>query len=93
MVDRVSFDSFSVSLPKEIEKKKESFLELIKDYLKKVNEDQKMADKAIEDFLKGKGELHRTILMVEKADISFRLFMKIRNKLIEAYEEIMRMQI
>jgi len=37
--------------------------------------------------------LHETMIAMEKADISFRLMMGVRNKIIEAYQEIMRMQV
>jgi len=47
----------------------------------------------MEDLALGKGDLHNTIIAVEKAEISFRLMMQIRNKLIRAYEEVMRMQL
>jgi len=92
MVDRVNmkdiFMEVSVAKPN-----KSSFSKLLKEYLIKLNMSQHRADKAIEDFLAGKKDVYEVMLMVEKADISFRLFMKIRNKLIEAYQEIMRMQV
>lgn len=41
----------------------------------------------------GKGDLQDTIIAMEKADISFRLMMQIRNKVLDAYQEVMRMQV
>ena len=41
----------------------------------------------------GKGDLQETMVALEKADVSFRLMMQIRNKVLEAYQEIMRMQV
>jgi flagellar hook-basal body complex protein FliE len=50
------------------------------------------ADQMAENFAVGKGEsLHGTIIAAEKADLSFRFLLQIRNKLLEAYQEIMRM--
>ena len=46
-----------------------------------------------EQFLSGEGEeLHTTILATQKAELSFELFMQARNKVVSAYQEIMRMQ-
>jgi len=38
-------------------------------------------------------DIHNTMIAVEKADLSFQLMMQIRNKIISAYEEIMRIQV
>jgi len=37
--------------------------------------------------------LHDTMLALEKADLSFRLMMQVRNKIVEAYQEVIRMQV
>lgn len=71
-----------------------SFLETLKESIDKVNELQKAADVAVKDLAIGKaGDIHKTMIAMEKADISFQLMMQVRNKLISAYEEIMRMQV
>jgi flagellar hook-basal body complex protein FliE len=55
---------------------------------------QKEADKAIEDFATGKTRnIHETMIAVNKADLAFRLTMQVRNKIVEAYQEVMRTQI
>jgi flagellar hook-basal body complex protein FliE len=41
----------------------------------------------------GQGNLHETALALEKADVSMRLATKVRNKLVEAYQEVMRMSV
>lgn len=69
----------------------EEFLEALKEAIQKVNELQVEADRATKEFAIGRGDLQETILALEKADISFRLMMQIRNKLIKAYEEVMKM--
>jgi flagellar hook-basal body complex protein FliE len=59
-----------------------------------VNELQQKADQAIQQLVgEGKGDLQDTMVALERADISFRLMMQIRNKVLEAYQEIMRMQV
>jgi flagellar hook-basal body complex protein FliE len=51
------------------------------------------ATASMERFLTGDGEdLHTTILATQKAELSFELFMQARNKVVSAYQEIMRMQ-
>jgi flagellar hook-basal body complex protein FliE len=62
--------------------------------LGEVNELQQKADQAIQQLVgEGKGDLQDTMVALEKADVSFRLMMQIRNKVLEAYQEIMRMQV
>ena len=48
---------------------------------------------SVERFLSGEGEeLHTTILATQQAELSFDLFLQVRNKVVSAYQEIMRMQ-
>ena len=71
-----------------------SFGEILKESVNKVDNLEMEADKAIQDFTVGGSEtIHETMIAVEKAEISFKLLMEVRNKLIEAYQEVMRMQI
>ena len=52
------------------------------------------ASASVERFLSGEGEeLHTTILATQKAELSFEMFLQVRNKVVSAYQEIMRMQI
>jgi flagellar hook-basal body complex protein FliE len=51
------------------------------------------ASTSIERFLSGEGEeLHQTVLATQQAELSFELFLQVRNKVVSAYQEIMRMQ-
>jgi flagellar hook-basal body complex protein FliE len=51
------------------------------------------ASASIERFLSGEGEeLHQTVLATQQAELSFELFLQARNKVVSAYQEIMRMQ-
>ena len=51
------------------------------------------ASASVERFLSGEGEeLHTTVLATQQAELSFELFMQARNKVVSAYQEIMRMQ-
>lgn len=72
----------------------ESFGDLMKKSLEKVNQIQLQADHAARELAVGRNKnIHETMLMLEKADISFRLLMQVRNKIIDAYREVMRMQV
>ncbi len=71
-----------------------SFIDTLKESIDKVNEIQKTADGAVEDLAVGNTQnIHSTMIAMEKADLSFQLMMQVRNKLVSAYEEIMRMQV
>jgi flagellar hook-basal body complex protein FliE len=82
-------------LPGSVEKPAgKGFGSLLEDLLGKVNLQQTAADRAVNDFAMGKTEnLHGIMLEVAKADLSFRLFLEIRNRLTDAFQEIMRMQV
>ncbi len=57
-----------------------------------VEASQSASDQAITGFLSGGGgELHTTILAAQRATLSFDLFLQMRNKVVSAYQEIMRM--
>jgi flagellar hook-basal body complex protein FliE len=70
-----------------------SFAETLGGALQKVDDMQLDADGQAEKVAMGGGNLHEMSLALEKADISMRLAMKVRNKLVEAYQEIMRMSV
>ena len=62
--------------------------------LESLIEVQEDSDRAIELLLKGDPvDLHQVMISVEKTDIAFRLAVQLRNKLVRAYEEVMRMQV
>ncbi len=68
-----------------------------KEYLKACIEDvdhlQKKADLAARELAVGKVEnVHQAMIAMEKADVSFRLMVEARNRIVRAYQEIMKMQ-
>ena len=68
------------------------FADTLKSMLLHVDRQIKDADQKAEDFALGKEyDLHEIMIASEKADLSFRLLLRIRNKLLDAYQEIMRM--
>ncbi|NVL89805.1 MAG: flagellar hook-basal body complex protein FliE [Desulfobacterales bacterium] len=69
-----------------------NFGDVIKQAIKQVNDMEIQADQSIEQLLKGEAGVHETMMAVQKADISLRLLLQVRNKVMDAYREIMRMQ-
>ncbi len=71
-----------------------SFADTLKRFIAEVDGQLKEADSMMRDFAVGKrADLHNVMIQTQKADLSLRLLLKIRNKLVEAYQEIMRMQV
>ncbi len=69
-----------------------SFQDTLKAFTREVNTQMKDADQKVAEFAVGKSQgLHEVMIASEKAGISFKLLMEIRNKLLDAYQEIMRM--
>jgi flagellar hook-basal body complex protein FliE len=51
------------------------------------------ASRSVENFLSGEGEdIHTTVLATQRAELAFEMFQQVRNKVVSAYQEIMRMQ-
>ena len=73
------------------QKETAEFGKVIKGAINRVNGLEKDADKSIVDLLQGKAAIHETMIVLQKTDVSMRLLLAIRNKVIDAYREIMRM--
>lgn len=79
---------------KNSEKQVEGFGKILKEAINKVNSAQVEAQQMAKEFALGNDvELHQVIIATEKASLALQLTMQIRNKAIDAYQEIMRMQI
>jgi flagellar hook-basal body complex protein FliE len=71
-----------------------SFTKVVEQFLTDVNSQQTQADQLVQQMATGRVEnLHDVMLAVAKADLSFRTVLEVRNRLAEAYQEIMRMQV
>jgi flagellar hook-basal body complex protein FliE len=72
----------------------QSFQQVLKEFIKDVNELQLEAGEAVEKAITGKiNDIHDVMIAVEKAKTSFELLMEVRNKMLEAYKELMRLQV
>src|SRR5262245_22325524 len=71
-----------------------SFGDVLKDAISTVNDLQKQSDTAIGQLMSGENQdIHSTLIAVQKADLSFQTMMQVRNKIVAAYQEIMRIQV
>lgn len=71
-----------------------SFARILGQYLGNVGQQQLQAQQAVQDFALGRTDaLHQAVLQVNRADLAFRTFLEIRNRLSDAYQEIMRMSV
>jgi flagellar hook-basal body complex protein FliE len=72
----------------------ESFADSLKKAVHSVDSLQKDADVKMQELTTGKSQnIHETMIAAEKADIALKLMVQVRNKIIEAYNEIMKMQV
>ena len=69
------------------------FKKILSNSIQEVNKLQTQANEAVQGMVLGKTDIHTAMIAMEKSGISFRLMMAVRNKMISAYEEVMRMQI
>ncbi|MFQ5751325.1 MAG: flagellar hook-basal body complex protein FliE [bacterium] len=70
------------------------FSETLSEMISQVDGLQKNAANSVEKFIAGEeSNLHEVMASVEEAQLSFQLMLEIRNKLIESYQELIRMQV
>lgn len=71
-----------------------SFQDHLLNSLNEVNSLQKVADQSASNLSTGKSEtIHETMLALTQAELSFNLLVQVRNKALEAYQEVMRMPV
>lgn len=71
-----------------------SFGETLKDAIHEVNRLQKTADQKMQDLATGKTDnIPDVMIAAEKADIALKLMVQVRSKIIDAYHEVMKMQV
>jgi flagellar hook-basal body complex protein FliE len=92
---RTDLDSFGIPKVGSSDAKKAGFANAVKaveNYISKVDDLQQSSDVSIKDLLSGKNEdITSVVSAVAKADLSFKLLVGVRNKLIEAYKQTMNM--
>jgi flagellar hook-basal body complex protein FliE len=71
-----------------------SFTSVLGQMVEGVNSKQTVANQTLQDLQTGQNvSLHQTMIAMEEASVSFQLMVEVRNRLLESYQEIMRMQV
>ena len=72
----------------------DSFANMLDRMVSDVNSQQALANQSVSALQAGQNvPLHQTVIAMEEANVSFQLMVEVRNRLMDAYQEIMRMQI
>lgn len=83
----------SIAKP-QAENKTEGFSEIFKNQLEEVNKLQNTSDKLTNQLVTGEVEdVSQVMVAAQKASLSLQLTVQVRNKVVEAYQEVMRMQL
>ncbi len=89
-----SFGSGNISGTGSASETQKSFADTLNEAIQNVNELQKSSDKAMQNLATGRTDnVAEVMIAAEKADISLKLMVQVRNKIIDAYQEIMKMQV
>ena len=70
----------------------DAFRALLDQSVRSVSQLEGSATDAVNKFISGEGDdVHNVMLSVQRADLAFDMFMQVRNKVVSAYQEVMRM--
>ena len=73
--------------------KSADFASIMDGAIKSIEQPRQEANQAVQNLLNGDGELHTVALATQRADLVFDLGLQVRNKIVSAYQEVMRMQL
>ncbi|MEW5958627.1 MAG: flagellar hook-basal body complex protein FliE [Chloroflexota bacterium] len=77
-----------------LESAQSDFIQILGNAINSLSQKENVANQATTSLAAGEDiELHQVMLAMQEADLNFRLALQVRNKLVEAYQEVMRMQI
>jgi len=72
----------------------DSFASMLGHMVSDINSQQNFATQSVNALQSGQNvPLHQAVIAMEEANVSFQLMVEVRNRLLEAYQEVMRMQI
>src|SRR5437762_11157742 len=69
------------------------FGKMLNEAIQQVNDVEKGSQGELQKFLSNESDLHSVMIALEKADLSFQTMMQVRNKIVQAYQEIMKSQV
>jgi len=70
-----------------------SFGNVLQEAIQQVNGLEINSQTEVDKFLNDQTDLHSVMMALEKADVSFQMMMQVRNKIVSAYQEIMKTQV
>lgn len=70
-----------------------AFADLLQGAVQQASSDQWQAERTARDFVEGKGDVIDAMLAASHADVSLRFVVTLRNRILDAYQEIMRLQV
>jgi flagellar hook-basal body complex protein FliE len=70
-----------------------SFGKLLNEAVQQVQDVEKGSQGELQKFLSNESDLHSVMIALEKADLSFQVMMQVRNKIVQAYQELMKSQV
>jgi len=70
-----------------------SFTKLLNEAVQQVKDVEKGSQGELQKFLSNESDLHSVMIALEKADLSFQVMMQVRNKIVQAYQELMQSQV
>ena len=78
----------------QVQEPKTSFVDQLKNAMTEVNDLQAQRETMVEQMVTGEAtEVHDVMIAAKESQLAFELLLEIRNKLLESYQEIMRMQV
>lgn len=71
-----------------------SFGDMLTEAIQSVDDTMKASEANVQDFVSGKSDnIHDVMISMQQAQLSFQMMVEVRNKLVESYQELSRMQI
>lgn len=93
-IERLGWGASSPASPSPTTSSSGSFSQLLTDQLRKIEGNQQMADNAVQQLATGQTDnVQDVVLTMAEADLTFRFAVELRNRLLESYQEILRMQV
>jgi flagellar hook-basal body complex protein FliE len=83
----------STAVPQQSQSGGSSFGKLLTEAIQQVNDVEKTSQGELQKYLSNEADLHSVMIALEKADLSFQMMMQVRNKIVAAYQEVMRSQV
>ena len=81
------------SPPGDAGQKRGVFEDVLRNAIDQVEELQTNSDQQVSSLLQGeRGDVHNVMIAIEKADVAFQLMMQVRNKIVNAYQQVSQMQ-